>query len=131
MFRNYHEDDRELKIPKRYLKWSDKKIDRVIKRMEFLARIKNRLIPTRKTPDVGFEVYWEGKSDDKDSGNCKEVVIPKGTMRRFSRQEIYDILDESSRQVKEGKHRPVDESLEGLGRKYGILEEKAHDKNRN
>ncbi len=39
-------------------------------------------------------------------------------------QEIYDILEESSRQVKEGKHRPAKEVLEELGRKYGIAEEK-------
>ena len=45
-------------------------------------------------------------------------------LRPLSRQEIYDILDESSRQVQEGKHRPADESLEELGRRYGIPEEK-------
>ncbi len=44
-------------------------------------------------------------------------------LRPMSEQEIYDILDESSRQVQEGKHKPADESLEELGRKYGILEE--------
>ena len=42
----------------------------------------------------------------------------------LSRQEIYDILDESSQQVQEGKHRPAKEVLEELGRKYGISEEK-------
>lgn len=73
MFRNYHEDDRELKMPKRYLKWSDKKIDRVIKRMEYLGRIKMRLTPTRKTPDFGFKVYWEGKPDDKEDGSNKRT----------------------------------------------------------
>lgn len=53
--------------------------------------------------------------------------IPEQThnvLKPLSRQEIYDILDESSRQVQEGKHRPADESLEELGRKYGIQEEK-------
>ena len=53
--------------------------------------------------------------------------IPEQTndvLRPLSRQEIYNILDESSRQVQEGKHRPADESLEELGRKYGISEEK-------
>lgn len=45
-------------------------------------------------------------------------------LRPVSRPEIYDILDESSRQVQEGKHRPAKESLEELGRKYGISEEK-------
>ena len=79
MFKNYHEDDRELKIPKRYLKWSDKKIDRVIKRLEFLAQIKYRLIPTRKNPDLGFKVYWEGKPDDKDDGCNKRTETNTGT----------------------------------------------------
>ena len=79
MFRTYYEDDRELKIPKRYLKWSDKKIDRVIKRLEYLARIKNRLTPTRKTPDFGFEVYWEVKPDDKDDGSNKRTKTDTGT----------------------------------------------------
>ena len=53
--------------------------------------------------------------------------IPEQThnvLKPLSRQEIYDILDESSRQVQEGKHRPADESLEELGRKYGIAEER-------
>lgn len=45
-------------------------------------------------------------------------------LRPLRRQEIYDILDESSRQVQEGKHRPAKEVLEELGRKYGISEEK-------
>lgn len=60
--------------------------------------------------------------------------IPEQThniLQPLSRKEIYAILDESSRQVQEGKHRPADESLEELGRRYGISEEKAHDKNRN
>lgn len=37
-------------------------------------------------------------------------------LRPLSRQEIYDILDESSRQVQEGNHRPAKEALEELGR---------------
>ena len=51
--------------------------------------------------------------------------IPEQThdfLRPLMRQEIYDILDESSRQVQEGKHRPAEEALEELGRKYGIVE---------
>lgn len=53
--------------------------------------------------------------------------IPEETnniLKPLSRQEIYDILDESSRQVQEGKHRPAKEALEELARKYGIQEEK-------
>ena len=53
--------------------------------------------------------------------------LKEHVLRPVSRQEIYDILDESSRQVKEGKHKSAEESLEELGRKYGILEEKLCD----
>lgn len=45
-------------------------------------------------------------------------------LKPLSRQEIYDILEESSQQVQDGKHRPAEESLEALGRKYGVSEEK-------
>lgn len=45
-------------------------------------------------------------------------------LKSLSRKKIYDILDESSRQVQEGKHRPAKEAMEELGRKYGISEEK-------
>lgn len=72
MFKNHYEDDREVEIPKKYMKWSDKKIDRVIKRMEFFAKLKNRILPTRKMPDLGFEIYWEDKSDDEDQRNRKK-----------------------------------------------------------
>lgn len=44
--RNYYECDETIKIPKRYQKWSEKKIDRVIKRREFFARVKNRFTPS-------------------------------------------------------------------------------------
>ena len=50
--------------------------------------------------------------------------LKKYVLRPLRCQEIYDILEESSRQVKEGKHRPAKEALEELGRKYGIPEEK-------
>lgn len=50
--------------------------------------------------------------------------LKEHVLRHVSRTEIYDILDESSRQVQEGKHRPAKESLEELGRKYGVSEEK-------
>ena len=61
--------------------------------------------------------------DDMENG---QVVLEQthNILRPLSRKEIYDILDESSRQVQEGKHRPADESLEELGRKYGISEVK-------
>jgi len=54
--KNYYESDESLVIPKKYLKWSSKKVDRVIRRREAIARIKNRLTPTRKTPDFGYKV---------------------------------------------------------------------------
>ncbi len=71
--------------------------------------------------------------DDMENGRvvpheqAMEIVrhrLKEYVLRPMSEQEIYDILDESSRQVQEGKHRPAEESLEELGRKYGIQEEK-------
>ena len=61
--------------------------------------------------------------DDMENG--QEVMEQThNILQPLSRKEIYAILDESSREVQEGKHRPADESLEELGRKYGISEEK-------
>lgn len=71
--------------------------------------------------------------DDMENGRvvpheqAMEIVrqrLKECVLRPMSEQEIYDILDESSRQVQEGKHRPAKEALEELGRKYGISEEK-------
>lgn len=71
--------------------------------------------------------------DDMENGRvvpheqAMEIVrqrLKEYVLRPMSEQEIYDILDESSRQVQEGKHRPAKEALEELGRKYGISEEK-------
>ncbi|MBO5341087.1 MAG: hypothetical protein J6A73_00215 [Lachnospiraceae bacterium] len=55
--RNYYECDEAIKIPHKYQKWSDKKIDRVIKRREFFARVKNRFIPSEnKLEKLGYKV---------------------------------------------------------------------------
>lgn len=71
--------------------------------------------------------------DDMENGRvvpheqAMEIVrqrLKEYALRSMSEQEIYDILNESSRQVQEGKHRLAKEALEELGRKYGIKEEK-------
>ncbi len=55
--RNYCECDETIKIPEKYQKWSDKKIERVIKRKTFLARIKSRIMPSEnKLEKLSYKV---------------------------------------------------------------------------
>ncbi len=55
--RNYYECDETIKIPEKYQKWSDKKIDRVIKRRIFFARIKNHITPSEnKLEKLSYKV---------------------------------------------------------------------------
>ncbi len=71
MCKKYYEDDTPLKIPKRYLKWSDKKIERVLRRHECWARIKNRFKPRKQDKIEALEektgikiICFEDKSND-------------------------------------------------------------------
>ena len=71
MCKKYHEDDRQKEIPKRYLKWSDKKIERVLGRHERWTRFKNRFRPGMREEwgklenKLGYKIYlFEDKPDD-------------------------------------------------------------------
>lgn len=51
------ECDERIQIPKKYLKWSDEKIERAIKRRELFAKVKNRFSGSTKSKlDLGYKI---------------------------------------------------------------------------
>ena len=71
MCKRYYEDDRPVKIPKRYMKWSDQKIERVLRRHECWTRLKNRFKPRKQDRIEYLEkelkikiICFEDKSSD-------------------------------------------------------------------
>lgn len=71
MCKNYYEDDRPVKVPQKYHKWSDKKIERVLSGHERWTKFKNRFKPGMQEEweklenKLGYKIYlFEDKPDD-------------------------------------------------------------------
>lgn len=77
-----------------------------------MTTMETNIILLRKVPD--------DLQDEIQSFLLSKLNLSK-SLKPLSKQEIYDILEESSQQAKDGRHRSAKESLDELGKKYGII----------